>query len=99
MTAINLTNSERRMVRELAGESWTARPVAVVEGYVAPRLAGRSYYWTTLSGRTIVRHPNAYGWPTLYHASTRRVEVGADWIVAQRGELRRNPDLDAAIAA
>lgn len=44
--------------------------------------AGRSYYWTTPSGKTEVRHPSAYGWPTLYHASTRRVVVGADWITA-----------------
>ena len=54
--------------------------VRVVSGDVAPRLVGRSYYWTTPSGKTVVRHPNAYRWPKLYWPSTRRVEVGEEWI-------------------
>ncbi len=74
--------------------------VEVTYGMQPPREVGESYYWTTPSGRTIVRSPNAYGWPTWYHKSTRHVEVGyvwlAEWIrmrspweVAR--ELRRTP--------
>jgi hypothetical protein len=55
-------------------------PVEVVPGAQAPSVAGETYYWTTPSGKTIVRHPNAYGWRTLYWPSTLRVEVGADWL-------------------
>jgi hypothetical protein len=58
-------------------------PIAVVDGPSAPQELGERGYWTTPSGRTIVRHPNAYGYPTLYHCSTRRVEVGRDWLAAR----------------
>lgn len=68
-------------------------PVQVVPGDTAPRQAGESYYWTTPGG-TLIRHPNAYRWPTVYHASTRRVEVGADWIArlarVRGGAFRRD---------
>jgi hypothetical protein len=45
-----------------------------------PKLVGRSGYFTTLSGKTIVNHPGAYGWRTVYHCSTEHVEVGCNWI-------------------
>lgn len=35
--------------------------VKVVEGPQEPVLRGKTYYWTTLSGKTRVYHPNAYG--------------------------------------
>jgi hypothetical protein len=54
-------------------------PVEVVDGKIAPREVGSGYYFTTPSGKTIVRYPNAYGWRTLYHPSTLRIEVGRDW--------------------
>jgi hypothetical protein len=70
-----------RFARDVAGcNAHDSVPVVVVPGNSSPRVAGRSYHWTTLSGKTEVRHPNAYGWPTLYHASTRRVVVGASWL-------------------
>ena len=50
------------------------------DSYEPPKKAGESFYHTTPSGRTIVRYPRAYGYPTLYHNSTRRVEVGEHWI-------------------
>lgn len=58
-------------------------PVVVVDGSQSPSVLGRSYYWTTPSGKTEVRHPNAYGWRTWYHASTLRIEVGIEWIRAE----------------
>ena len=71
-----------KVVREVAGQTGTPYPIQDVDGFAAPKLVGRSYYWTTLSGKTEVRHPGAYGWPTLYHASTRRIQVGRGWLIA-----------------
>jgi len=45
-----------------------------------PKLVGSSGYHTTPSGKTIVTHPGAYGWRTVYHCSTERIEVGREWI-------------------
>lgn len=74
----------RRGLRLAAGlQARDTRPIVVVEGSQAPAEGGESYYWTTPSGRTIVRYPNAYGYRTLYHASTRRVEVGAAWLARE----------------
>jgi len=76
------TRLVRRVVREAVG-AHTNTPVRIVAGDRAPRIVGRSYYWTTPSGKTEVQHPNAYGWPVLYHASTRRVQVGAGWVASR----------------
>jgi hypothetical protein len=54
--------------------------IVLAGGRMAPRKLGRGYYHTTLSGKTIVRYPNAYGYPTLYHPSTRRILVGELWV-------------------
>lgn len=78
---MNLTLTQRRMVRAYATNQTNIR-IEVVPGNVAPHLAGRSYYWTTPSGKTEVHHPMAYRWPTWYHASTRRVVVGEQWLAA-----------------
>lgn len=77
-----VTATDRRLARRAAGAHSNCR-VVVVAGDCAPRLTGRSYYWTTLSGKTEIRHPSAYGWPKLYHNSTLAVEVGADWLATQ----------------
>jgi len=57
-------------------------PVRAIEGSAAPVIAGEAAYHTTMSGRTVVRCPNSYGWRTWYHASTKRVEVGADYVAS-----------------
>ena len=59
-----------RRVRAAAGMAGSPWPILVVPGKAAPHLCGRSYYWTTPSGLTEVRHPSAYKWPTLYHEGT-----------------------------
>jgi hypothetical protein len=84
MNTLTLTQQERKTCRSVAGESWTARSVVVVKGNAEPTILGKSYYWTTPSGKTIVHHPNAYGWPTWYHGSTLRVEVGEEWLEYRR---------------
>lgn len=76
---MNTTLAQRKLVRSLVGASAT-QPVIVVEGNAKPHWHGRSYYWTTLSGKTEVRFPNAYKWPCTYHASTLELRVGEDWL-------------------
>lgn len=70
-------------VRAACNQIGTPYQIVTVDGFDAPKLVGRSYYWTTLSGKTIVNHPNAYGYPTLYHASTLRIQVGRGWLISQ----------------
>lgn len=71
----------KSLCRRLAGcNKYDNVPVVMVAGSQEPTMQGSSYYHTTLSGRTIVRHPSAYGYPTLYHPSTRHIVVGADYI-------------------
>lgn len=70
-----------KSVRAASGQSGTPYPIEAIDGFAAPKLVGKSYFWTTLSGKTIVNHPNAYGWPTLYHASTLRIVVGKGWLI------------------
>ena len=53
--------------------------VLVVPGDAPPIVTGRRGYFTTPSGKTVVLHPGAYGWRTVYWASDLHVEVGADW--------------------
>lgn len=77
----------RRIVRRLAGCKWSACPVRIVDGNVAPRICGEGFYWTTPSGKTIIRHPSAYKWPKRYHASTRRVEVGREFLATLAGPI------------
>jgi len=75
----------RRAVRDAAGLLRSDRTrVDVIVGTSAPTCEGASYFFTTMSGKTVVHHPGAYGWRTLYHCSTRRVEVGHLWL-ARRG--------------
>jgi hypothetical protein len=62
----------------------SAWPVVIVPGNAPPVREGESYYWTTPSGKTVVCHPNAYGWRTWYHCSTLCVVVGAEWLRVER---------------
>jgi hypothetical protein len=82
-----MTKSEQRriskVVRAACGQTGTPYSIEYVDGFAAPKLVGQSYYHTTLSGRTVVTYPNAYDYPTLYHASTRRIEVGRGWVTAR----------------
>jgi hypothetical protein len=72
--------AESRVRRELQLAS--CHPLEIILGYVEPHTSGRSHYWTTPSGKTEVRHPRAYGWPTRYHHSTLRGVVGADYLAS-----------------
>lgn len=76
----SLSRNQRRAILRSANQTQTNIRIEVIPGIaLAPKTVGQSYYWTTPSGKTIVNHPSAYGWPTVYHASTRRVIVGEQW--------------------
>lgn len=91
---MQLSIQAKRICRYVARADSNQR-IEIIDGSDAPALVGRSYYWTTPSGKTIVHHPSAYGWPTWYHASTRRVTVGRDWLIA-RGLLEiPTPDCES----
>lgn len=81
-TNITLTPQQRTAIRRYVGISDNFPPINIVEGYDAPKSLGESFFHTTPSGKTIVNYPNAYGYRTLYHPSTRRVTVGAGWLTA-----------------
>jgi hypothetical protein len=82
-TAQSLVDSDadvRSCVRNAAGMRGSSCPIVVVPGSSRPYSAGSAGYHTTPSGKTRVHHPGAYKWRTLYHHSTQRVEVGAEWV-------------------
>lgn len=80
----------QKFIRKFCNLSGKPYRIEVVPGNEPPKLAGRGFYWTTPSGKTVVHHPNAYRWPKLYHASTRRIEVGERWV---KKEVRRRLSL------
>ena len=63
-------------------------PVCVVGGSQEPTIVGESWGWETRTGIPI-RHPTAYskvGWSSMvYRASTKRIEVGEEWLLNFRG--------------
>jgi hypothetical protein len=80
--SINLTREERWIIRMEANAHLNC-PIEVVAGDAAPQMVGESWYWQTKGGKRI-HHPSAYskkGWSSMtYCNSTRRVEVGIEWI-------------------
>ena len=79
------TKKEAAALRKIAGVPRV--PVVVVSGGDAPHAIGRSGCYMNVAG-IIVAHPRAYakkGWRALkYHPATRRIEVGAAWLMAWR---------------
>lgn len=78
------TKFERFTARRAAGLcSHDHPPVVVRPGDIAPTIAGCGWHYKTRGGNWI-DNPNAYarkGWSNMiYCPSTRRVEVGADWL-------------------
>lgn len=87
---ITTSLSFRRIVRAAAGAHRSC-PVEVIAGASAPRIVGRSYYWTCSPSPDSAEcyHPSAFarrGWKTYYQASTVRIEVGAEWLASQSAE-------------
>jgi len=85
MINVTLSAIARRIVRSAANASRNNLPVEVIAGCAAPEERGHSWHYETRGG-TRISHPSAYakfGWSNMvYVCSTRRVEVGIDWLVA-----------------
>lgn len=79
----------RSFIRAQAGERGSTHPIRLVAGSGSPRWDGEGFYYTTLSGKTRVHSPKAYKWPTVYHCSTRKLDVPILWLLARRPSLRR----------
>jgi hypothetical protein len=79
-----------RLVRAHCGAA-SSRPIVVVPGRGAPRKCGEGCRFETPGGRPVY-HPSAYrrayGRP-VYVASTRRVEVGAQWVARRLAKIVR----------
>ena len=65
----------------------SCRPIEVVDGDHAPKVAGDEWHYETRGGQ-VIAHPAAYsksGWSNMvYCSSTRRVTVGREWLAARR---------------
>lgn len=83
LTSFRNYSTISKTVRSKIGRAGSPYPIIAVDGFSAPKLEGKSYFWTTISGKTVVHHPNAYGYPTLYHASTLRIVVGKGWLISK----------------
>jgi hypothetical protein len=73
----------RKWIREVAGAKCTNYPIVVVKGENPPALKGKSWHYVNKSG-DVIRHVNAYkqAWgKPIYVRSTRRIEVGSDWLL------------------
>ena len=84
MDSQKLSRRIRRAVLQSAGETQTNIQIQIIPGVAAaPRSVGHSWHYTTRTGIPI-SHPSAYskrGWSSMvYHASTRRVIVGEQWL-------------------
>lgn len=87
-SVVVLTRTEKRAARDLARLHPNDHPpVVVVGGALAPTERGSSAHYETTGG-TWIRYPNAYGRKGRsnmhYKHSTRRVEVGAEWLAQYR---------------
>jgi hypothetical protein len=66
-------------IARLVANSERNRSVQLIDNSTQPpKLVGKGFYWTTPGGK-LIHYPNAYRWHKIYHPSTLRVEVGANW--------------------
>jgi hypothetical protein len=73
----------RKQIRELANAVGSTYPIVAVNGCEFPHYCGKSGFHCTPAG-TVVRFPSAYrkaGGKAMYVTSTRRIEVGRDWLL------------------
>lgn len=87
MFSVTLTKKHRTQLRKIArttNQFCDPVSVVIIGGNQQPILTGEGFSWKTRGGRTIY-HPNSYakrGWSNMvYSPSTRRVEVGIEWLV------------------
>jgi hypothetical protein len=77
-----LSKKQRKAILKSADAKYIR--IRIIPGIaLAPKETGESWYYTTRGGARIL-HPSAYskrGFSNMvYHASTRRIEVGQQWV-------------------
>jgi hypothetical protein len=100
-----LTKREKAAMRRLADSARMPRPVIVVDGDAPPRLVGDHSYWAFRgSGERVysdLKWLRKVGHDLIFHPSTRRVEVGGEWLERWRARkewAREHPNLAKAFA-
>lgn len=78
-TVVNANTRLRSILRGLAGAYGSQWPVELVDGDDSPAVVGNGYWF-----RWLGKWKTARG---SYQASTRRIEVGADWLAEHLDEL------------
>jgi hypothetical protein len=71
--------NKKYLARLIVGDCGNRPVVFIPNSKQPPKVKGHSFYHTTPGGR-IVHHPNAYGYRTVYHASTIHTTVGENWV-------------------
>jgi hypothetical protein len=71
-------------------------PVFCRKQDAAFEVRGQGGYHTTPSGKTIVHHPSAYKWRTVYHASTLEVNVNPRFLARLERALASGRRIDKA---
>lgn len=102
MTDYQPTKFERVVARCAAGlAKYDHPPVVVRPGCATPTLAGERWHYETRSGIWI-DNPHAYsrvGWSSMiYRPSSRRVEVGVEWLRAATPSVTLT-DVEVGVAA
>lgn len=73
-----------KKVREYVNMTGHSCPIVLANGFSPPIVYGRSYHWTTKTGKPVY-YPSAYvqkgGSFPNYHASTLRIVVGIGWLI------------------
>jgi hypothetical protein len=80
----NLSRLIKREIRKSVNAESNC-PISIIDGDSPPILVGESYHYQNKSGDKI-QYPNAYrkAWgKPVYINSTRRIEVGSDWLLNQ----------------
>jgi hypothetical protein len=79
----------RQYIRDLLNINFIC-PIILTDGNKPPKFKGKSYFWSTKSGR-IISYPNSYakiGWSSMcYNNSTQRIEIGSDFKLEYKPEF------------
>jgi hypothetical protein len=71
----------RQYIRRLANSVGKSYRIVLVDGGMSPCRMGRSGYNVPTRGKPVVAWPSTYYGRSYYWAhSTRRIEVGSDWL-------------------
>lgn len=76
-----------RKIKKCAGSPRGSCPIFIIEGEGSPAMQGSPGFWSPPSGKNLKKYPayqNMYKKHMNYHKSTRKVEVGVQWLMENR---------------